>query len=97
MKEDFKRLKSEKEEEVRYRQDVNVNERIKTLKEKHVTDVKKLKKNFCDKLEKINQAKANWMKEEQAKRVSAHVNEILIQLFFYSNEKNYSSYRDLLK
>lgn len=59
--------------DVNNQQDTNTNERIRTLKDKHVTDVKKLKQNFCDKLEKISQAKAKWMKEEEAKRVDAQV------------------------
>ena len=43
-----------------------------------MTDVKKLKQNFCDKLEKISQAKAKWMKEEEAKRINAQVNNSLL-------------------
>jgi len=57
--------------DINNQQDTNANEQIRTLKDKHVTDVKKLKQNFCDKLEKISQAKAKWMKEEETKRVNA--------------------------
>ena len=53
--------------------DTDTNERIRTLKEKHVTDVKKLKQNFCVKLEKISEAKAKWIQEEEAKRLSVQV------------------------
>ena len=67
--------------DVNNQQDTNMNERIRTLKEKHVADVKKLKQNFCDKLEKISQAKSKWMKEEEAKRINTQV-DIKIQDIF---------------
>ena len=48
-------------------------ERLKDLREKHAGDVKKMKQNFCEKLERISEMKKKWMEEEETKRIKMQV------------------------